>query len=364
MSLTTLHIQRILDWHPRILDLWGATWAKVVNPPESNASPFPNQSVVVRMWTDNIDGAYITQGYDGGVAFVRRMLPTWLARPYAKCYELANEPDPNDAWWRQQIVQYSMGAMDEAARYNIKLCILNFPEASPHGGDPYSEKVRADKCRELVPAVQQAVEHGHYVGLHAYWRPGVEGPTGSFHALGHVAFTAKVWGDNGVDLNKLQLLVNETGIDGGIAGHTPRQGWRDFVNADVYAQQIAEGEEYARKLGYVKALMLFTAGFEPPWDRYNLEYDDCCVIHRRLSSLTPEITPAYIAETRKYRLRLNPNAALKRAIEAAGQYPASNEFDATPEMARQYGFKDDWWYLWEWRAGQQPRIVYSEPAER
>jgi len=373
MGLTTLHVQRFSDWQRSTLDSWGAVWAKVVNPPEGQESPFPNQKVDVRIWTDNIDGAYILRGYDGGVAFVRRMLPAWSARPYAECCELANEADPNDAWWCQQIVRYSQGAMDEARRHGIKLCIFNFPEASPHGGDPYSEDLRIAKCKELVPAVEQAIDQGHYIGMHAYWRPGVEGPTGAFHALGHVTFTARVWGDSGVDLDRLQLLVNETGIDGGIAGHQARQGWRSFTNIGNYAGQIAEAEVYARQHPWIKALMVFTAGYEPPWANYDLGKNECYVIGLKLAQVTappasglPPITPEYIAETRRHRLVLNPNAALKRAIEAAGQYPASNEFDQSETAARQYGFdgRTQRWYLWEWQAGQQPRPIYSEEAER
>jgi len=374
VTLATLHVQRVERWQRWALEDWGAIWAKIVNPPQSVESPFPNQRVVVRWWTDDIDSDYIARGYTGGVAFVRRMLPVWRDRPYATAYELANEPDVNDPWWRRQVVAYSRGAMDEANQHGIKLVILLPPEASPHGGDPYSPELRIAKCRELVPAVKQAVEQGHYVGMHAYWRPGVAGPTDSFHALGHVALTASVWGDAGVDLDRLQLLVTETGIDGGIAGHTPRQGWRDFMDIGAYAQQIAEAEMYARALGYVKALMLFTAGYQSPWGRFDLVEADCRVIGRSLRSLPPPVSPgpvvddSWIAETRQHRLRLNPDAALKQAIEAAGQCCASNEFDATGHAesatAFQYGFANNTWYLWKWSRAEGVKVIYTEKAER
>jgi len=369
MTLTTLHVQRLLSWHRRVVESWGSTWVKMVNPPEGGESPFPNQKVDVRWWTDDIDSYHIANGYEGGVAFVERMAPIWLARPYAECYELANEPDHNSELGIRNLVAYSLGAMDEAARRNLKVCILNPPEASPHGGDPYSENLRVSKCKALVPAVRKAVEQGHYVGMHAYWRPGVAGPTDAFHALGHVAFTVKVWGDEGVDLSRLRLLVTETGIDGSLAGHTPFQGWRDLVDIGSYARQIAEAETYARQLGYVDSLMIFTTGYEPPWGGFNLNEVDCDVIGEFLPSSPPPPPPVpeddpWIASTRNFRLRLNPDAALKKAIEKAGQYPASNEFYCTPTQAYQYGFANDTWYLWKWEAGKEPYIIFSERAER
>lgn len=78
----------------------------------------------------------------------------------------------------------------------------------------------------------------------------------------------------------------------------------------------------------------------------------------------PELTHAYLASTRQHRLRLNPVAALKNAIEQAGQYCGGNEFDATPAGARQYGFdpRTNRWYLWEWTASGGVRTVWAEDA--
>ncbi len=368
---STLHVQRLLPWQRGTMESWGSAWAKIVNPPESGVSPWPNQKVIVRWWTDNIDSQYISRGYDGGVSFVQDMLSTWSARPYAAAYSLWNEPECNDAWWLQRLAAASRGAMDEATRRSIKVVILETSESNPSGGDPYSVAVQTAKIKVLTSAVKQAVEQGHYIGAHAYWRPGVEGPTGKFHALGHVEFMARAWGEDGVDLDRTQLLVTETGIDGGIAGHQTKQGWRALTTLEGYASQITEAEVYARALPYVKALMFFTAGCESEWRDFDLDEGNCRVIGAKLTAIPaplpsplPLITPEYVAETRKHRLILNPNAGLKNAIEAAGQCCASCEFDASSEGARQYGFKDNWWYMWEWRPGQSCKIVYREEAER
>ena len=364
--LTTLHVQRLLQWQKGAMDSWGSTWAKIVNPPESSASPWPNQKVNVRWWTDDIDAAYAYAGYQGGVEFVRRMAPTWAARAYAAAYSLGNELDVNDLVRLEALIGYWRGAMDEANRRGIKLVILESSEASPHGGDPYSEATRVDKCKRMVPAIRQAVEQGHYVGMHAYWRPGVEGPTGTFHALGHVAFTAKVWGDNGVDLDRLQLLVTETGIDGGIAGHTMRQGWRDLTTLDAYAGEIAQGELYARGLRYIKAMMLFTAGYESPWSQFNLTESDCGVIGARLASVAAPLVPdesleeQIVVAAQRHIIPRTPGWALYEAGKARGYMEASPEFDMGEwrcQAFRQPGV-ERWQYIGYCRVGDWGNVSW------
>lgn len=275
--LTTLHFQRVPEWANALLAEWGSGWAKVVNPPPGCRLPDVSR-LCARWWTDDRDDAYIRDGREGGARFVRDMAPQWWAVP-AACYELANEPDANSNEGLANLREYSIGAMEEAERRGVKLCVLNLAEGNPHDnglsdqGRPAAESraVERWKWAQLAPAVQRAVQGGHYVGLHAYWRPGVEGPTGRWHALGRRAWDIATLADLGVDVSRLRVLVNECGIDGGIAHGPAQQGWRDLSHPDAYRAEIAEAERFARTIPQVQALMLFTAGYEPPWAGFDID---------------------------------------------------------------------------------------------
>ncbi len=286
--LTTAHIQRIQDWHGGFLADLDTAWVKIVNPPVGKRL-FPHvRGFCARFWTDDIDGAFVRRGREGGRDFVQLMLPRWLATP-ATCYELANEPDSNSNDGLANLREYTLGAIEEAERHGLKLCILNLPEGNPHDNGTHDEDVSAWKLEQLRPAVVAAARGGHYVGLHAYWRPGVEGPRGRWHALGRVQWTLRQWG-----ISSLKVLVNETGIDGGIAGHPGQQGWQRLETESEYRAQIVDAERYARQslaqLG-VEALMYFTFGYEPPWQEFEHPEGFCRDIVAPLKALASPTQP-------------------------------------------------------------------------
>jgi len=267
--LTTLHVQRREDWQNAWARDVGAGWIKIVNPPEG-VLLFPDvPRVLGRIWTDNIDNEYIRRGREGGAAFVRDMLPQWTATPEVIAWELCNEPDCNSNVGLAALNNYTLGAIEEANRWGLRLCVLNLPEGNPSGDDA---AIRW-KWEQLLPCVKAAAQGGHYVGLHAYWRPGVEGPDGRWHALGRRNYDCEVL--EALGARDMHVLINETGIDGGIApdmpGQQPQHGWRDLTTPDAYREDIAQAEAYARNVGFFDALMLFTAGYEQPWGSYDVD---------------------------------------------------------------------------------------------
>lgn len=250
--LATLHVQRHQNWQDEVCRDLGSAWVKIVNPPLDRVL-FPNvPRVLVRFWTDDIDAVYIRDGRAGGARFVRDMLPRWRAVPEVGAWELCNEPDCNSNAGLANLREYSIGAMEEAERHGLRLCILNLAEGNPHDNGGAGREVERWKWQQLVPAITRAVQGGHYVGLHAYWRPGVEGPRGRWHALGRRAWDITTLGELGVDVSRLEVLINECGIDGGIApkkpGHAPGKGWRALSNADDYRADIMDMERYARTI--------------------------------------------------------------------------------------------------------------------
>lgn len=379
MSKTTLHIQKRQVWMLGAVASLGSTWVKEVNPP-GGFNPWPlGVKRDIRIWTDDIDAQFVPHDEEGGRDFVRHMLPRWQENPDAECYELACEPGCNTPEDLAHLRRYSSGAMQEADRHGIKVCILNLPEGNPAadrgltGED--ARKSERWKLEQLVEAVQYACEHGHYVGLHAYWRPGVEGPTGRWHALGRVVWTVEQWRDMGVDLSRLKLLVNETGIDGGIQSG-PGGGWREH-NPQGYFHEVARAEAFARQYPWIKSLHLFTVGYENPWHSYDHEEEDIAAIKRDIELLPPLPPPmpeppvtwdwrrdeglrqAIRKAARDQwglegweRMEHNPDAALRKAAELANFGPSM-----TAEHELAYGGME---FVWQ---GYARAVVYTRMGE-
>lgn len=332
---TTLHFQRVPDWANGVLQDWCAIWAKVVNPPAGRV-PLDMPRLLVRHWTDDRDGAYLRDGREGGARFVADMAESWTRTP-ATAYELANEPDCNTPEGLAALNAYTIGAIQEAERRRLTLCVLNLPEGNPSG----DHNAIVWKWQQLAPAVQRAVQGGHYVGLHAYWRPGVEGPTGRYHALGRRQYDLEVLRGLGVDVSRLKVVINETGIDGGIAWGPAQKGWRDLSSADAYRAEIAEAEAYARTIPQIVALMLFTAGHEPPWGGFDIDegFARSCTPALRAAAAAGDPGPTHpiapgadvqaaIGEAVQASIiPLNPVAAFEVAGAKRGLLPASTEVD-------------------------------------
>ena len=258
MTLTTAHCQNVSNWVAPYLSDIGSGWVKIVNPSPTDFGRFA-QKGLCRCWSDDIDAQYISQGRAGGKAFVDRMFPRWQAIG-ATANELANEPDCNTNAGLINLREYTLGAIEEAAHLGIKLCILNLAEANPHDNNQNDPAVSAWKLQQLRPAAQAAAAGGHYFGRHVYWRPGAEGPTGRWHALGRLG-----WDLEQLNVPNLITLVNEFGIDGGIAGNPGQQGWQVLTTESLYRGEIIEAERYARTLPGVEALMYFDFGAQEPW---------------------------------------------------------------------------------------------------
>lgn len=273
VTKTSAHIQKIYPWMQQALVDLGSNWVKFVNPP-GGPDPMPRiANKIVRIHTDAIDDQFVPRGEQGGRDFVRHMLPQWRERPWATCYSLANEPGCNSPTELDNLNGYSIGAMQEASANGIQLVIFDTPESNPSGGDPYSYEVKRDKLARLAPAVRMATELGHYIGTHAYWRPGIEGPLGEFHALGEVILKHDIWQLLGAYSAEPKFLVTEWGLDGALESN-PYEGWRAFVAKGAisernYIDGLLAAEALAQDKPWLKALFTFTWGFEGQWQSYD-----------------------------------------------------------------------------------------------
>ena len=289
--LTTAHCQTIPAWLPSWLAETGSAWVKTVNTPAGWAAP-PGVKHLCRVWSDNIDAGYIAGGRQGGRDFVRSMYPRWQQTP-ATAYELANEPDCNTNQGLANLREYTLGAIEQAVSLGIRLCVLNIAEGNPHDNGTGDVGVSAWKWQQLRPAVVAAQQAGMWLGRHCYYRPGVEGPTGRWHALGRLA-----WDLEQLDVPGLHVLVNECGIDGGIAGYPGQQGWRVLTSEDAYRNEIIEAERYARTIPGIEALMVFGFGAQSPWESFDVPEGFARSLIAPLRALgQPVVTPPVVAPT-------------------------------------------------------------------
>lgn len=289
--LTTAHVQNWQGWMGDWLRDLGPQWGKIVNPAAGFVLPNVANSLV-RIWTDNIDAGYIAGGRRGGADFVRSMYPRWQQTP-ATAYELANEPDCNSNDGLANLREYTIGAIEQAAQLGIRLCVLNIAEGNPHDNGTGDVGVSAWKLQQLRPAVVAAQQAGMWLGRHCYWRPGVEGPTGRWHALGRLA-----WDLEQLNVPGLHVLVNECGIDGGIAGYPGQQGWRVLTSEDAYRNEIIEAERCARTIPGIEALMVFGFGAQSPWESFDVPEGFARSLVAPLRALdVPVVTPPVVAPT-------------------------------------------------------------------
>jgi hypothetical protein len=134
-----------------------------------------------------------------------------------------------------------------------------------------------------------------------------------------------VWRELGI--TGARVLINECGIDGGIADNPPREGWRTLSDADTYRAQIVEAERYARTIPGVDALMLFTADYLGEWGSYDVDETFARSLIAPLRALNAPIEEAPVTSTE-----------LDAARARLGRLPATMK---SCDM-RGYTFRDEW----------------------
>jgi hypothetical protein len=220
------------------------------------------------------------------------MFPRWQQNP-SECFALWNEPPCNSNEELVNLREATLGAVDEAVHLAIKLVGIEKSEGSPGDNGSGDPGVSAWKLAQLRPAVKALADAGMYYGGHYYYRPGVEGPTGRWHALGRLA-----WDLETLNIPNLKTLVTECGIDGGIAGYPGQQGWRVLTSEDAYRNEIIEAERYARTIPGIEALMVFGFGAQSPWESFDVPEGFARSLIAPLRALgQPVVTPPVVAPT-------------------------------------------------------------------
>jgi len=325
--LTTIHAQRYDGWMGDWLREMQPTWAKIVNPPAGFVPPNVANSLV-RIWTDDIDQQYISRGRVGGRDFVRMMLPRWQQNP-ATCYSLWNEPAANGNENLALLREATLGAVEEAAHLGIQVGVMDVAEGNPHNDNTGNEAATIWKWQQLRPAIKAAADLGFPFLRHCYWRPGVEGPSGRWHALGRLA-----WDLETLNIPNLRTLVTECGIDGGIAGYPGKEGWQRLTTEALYRGEINEAERYARTLPGVEALMYFGFGAINEWLAGGFDIPE--VFARSLVAPLKALTPpaVEVPEDTEAHLRIE---LLRPIAYTAATNKVTQWFGENPAMYTAYG---------------------------
>ena len=341
MTLLTTHTQRYFDWHNTWCRDIGSAFAKIVNPPEGTPIFRDVATLCVRFhehesWQWD---TYIRHGYEGGRRHICDLAPRLCRVVHPnKVLETANEPKCADGAQLGALTAYWLGCLDEADAQCIRIAIGHIPEGNPAADEGLTgDAARASerwKLAQMFMAVREAARRGHYLGWHGYWHPAVEGPLGRWHSLGRVAWTIQQFLAMGVP-SGLQVIVSEFGVDGLILQRT--EGWRVLSTADAYRAGLVEAEAYARTITQIKALCLFTVGWEPPWETYDHDEGFLRSLIAPVGALAQPSAPPGIdwakveaaigQEAQRHIIPLNPTAAFEIAGAAQGLLPACDEFD-------------------------------------
>lgn len=321
----SLHWQRVLPWAEGAHEALGSAWVKIVNPTEGS-DPFPGRRKVLRFWTDSWDRELLAKGAAGGREYIDRMAPTWrkyLSWGYV-VFELPNEPPCNSNEEIIALRDFTGAATKRAHELGFMICALNLPEGNPHDNGTGQQEVCRWKMRQLAPGLIGA----DYVAFHAYWVPGVEGPTGPYHALRYQSNT--IWASDVMGYFP-RVLLTECGVDGLINGFAPYKSWRSlYASPESYVKDASLFIEEAQEQPFIESLFFFTAGFEEPWGDY--EHDEN-VVRMMADNLRnydmAEVESTIMAETQRHIIPLNPLAGFEKQGAEYGLLPASREFDVT-----------------------------------
>lgn len=373
MSILTLHVQRrdyprwLTDSMARLAGRVG--WIVCIDPPPDR-NPFPHQKMAARLWIggDDVEAGYIRRGAEGASAYYDRIRADLDQRRYVECFLGPNEPGvtwPDD---RKRLAEFYVRLAGHYHADGRKLAGPCWSVGWP-GGTADQERIPWVECihrdtREMLPifeVVDYGCSHNYGKRVGAAWTE-LDAWTLRFR---HVFDALRTAGKR-----VPPWLITEGGLD--IKGDKETSGWLgpDGPSEQQYADQIAFAVQQVSRFPEVQCYAIFTA-LPTDWVSFTATES----LWRRLEALimAEAITPpqpaalseAWLAEARKHKLIYNPDAGLRKAIEAVGQEVKSNEW-YEGDTAYQWGLDVPrlMWHLWSWTPTGGVKRVYSEPVTR
>lgn len=246
----------------------------------------PKTLVVGRLDIPQVNLAEMSDPKAAAQSFADRLLPIATeARRMANidAWEAYNEPAPGDPDQMTRLGEFEARRVELLAAAGVRSCIGNFSAGMPP----------LEWWPQFRPAIEAALKHNGYLGLHEYSAPTMQYSTPQ-DPLGWAVNSAeegwitlryrKVY-RNYLQPNKLNipLLLTEVGIDGLLANRPgpAGKGWTDFgaywdslgMGSDApgnYIEQLAWYDAHLQQDAYVLGAAIFAAAASPGWESYEL----------------------------------------------------------------------------------------------
>ena len=263
----------------------------------------PKTLLVGRMDVPQVNLAEMTDPRATAQAFADLLLPvaTEPRRLAAiDAWESFNEPTLSDQDQMSRLAEFEAHRVELFAAAGVRSCIGNFSSGNPP----------LEWWPQFRPAIEAAIKHKGYLGLHEYGAPTMQYGTPQ-DPLGWAVNDAeegwltlryrKVY-RGFLHPNKLDipLLLTEVGIDGLITNRPgpDGKGWVDFagfwdslgMGSDApgnYIEQLAWYDAHLQQDPYVLGAAIFAAAASPGWESYELLDATFPFLHQYLSVHPP-----------------------------------------------------------------------------
>jgi hypothetical protein len=246
----------------------------------------PETLLVGRVDLPQIDLAGMEDPRGAAQAFADRLLPIATEPRRLSTFagwEAYNEPSPSDPSQMARLAEFEAHRTRLLAAAGVRSVIGNFSTGMPP----------LEWWPEFRPALEAAMEHNGFLGLHEYSAPTMQFGTPQ-ELLGWQSDPAQEgWltlryrkayrgylEPNGL---ALPLLLTEIGVDGYVADRPgpAGKGWKDFAAywdelgmgldaAGNYMEQLAWYDVHLQQDSYVLGAAIFAAAASPGWESYEL----------------------------------------------------------------------------------------------
>lgn len=326
-SVLTIHFQRILEWAVRLVNQSPIKWIKIVDPPEYNRFR-EGIKVIGRPYIhEGLEGELILLGSPGAERYAEIHSSTWASRSYIHCWEGPNEPDVGSPDAVKRWVEFTLRWIRIMHSRGYKVGAGSFSVGCPQGKP---EEVRA-KWKLIGPVMEIA----DYLALHEYSAPTMQDGAGSL-CLRYRDVVAKMLLEMGFRVPP--ILVTECGIDGGVMRPPHlRSGWRtwapdrkEYLNQLAWYSKEIEKDNAVPGPPQVLAATIFTCGYHPPWQNFDIDEELLRMIVEYVLSNPPEETGVDFEillgdRMQKYILPQTPGHALFDYGAARGWHMVSEE---------------------------------------
>lgn len=246
----------------------------------------PAVLLVGRLDLPQIDLATLTDPQAAAQAFVDQLLPIATEPKRLAAFdgwESYNEPSPSDAEQMARYAEFEAYRTRLLAAAGVRSVVGNFSTGMPP----------LEWWPQFRPALEAAIEHKGFLGLHEYSAPTMQFGTpqellgwGSDPAQeGWLTLRYRKVYRNYLEPNNLTLplLLTEVGIDGMILDHPgpDGMGWKDFagywteqgLGSDApgnYMELLAWYDTQLQQDSYVQGAAIFAATASPGWQSYEV----------------------------------------------------------------------------------------------